>query len=196
MKINTYHVLLRNIFVASFAVFIFSTFAYAQDKENNEDVQKQLQILISNNAPNKKSVEEVQNLLANLGYDPGPIDGALGAMTQSALKKWESTTEYKVPKTWMTPPSETVSRSGWRCVSREKADSHNGPTICGGEFRRLTTEQNGSILMYGNNAGWSWCGENGLAKCEGINFYTNQGMIKSSIPTPSGSCAECEIYSK
>ena len=42
----------------------------------------------SASAPSKKTVRELQQLLKDLGYDPGPVDGLNGGRTTNALYAW------------------------------------------------------------------------------------------------------------
>ena len=173
MKFTVNHVFLSNILVVFLAILLFTASAVAQGEKSVEAINNQLQILVSSENPDANSIREVQQLLVELGLDPGPIDGMLGPKTRAALNEWKESSGSKVSNAWIVPKKKAVTDSGWKCVSREKFDSHMGPGSCivaAGEILKNITQQ----------VGYS-----------GINYYKRNG---SSIPPPTRKCSECEIY--
>ena len=57
-------------------------------------------------SPTPEHVREVQQALADAGYDPGPIDGIFGPRTKSALRKYIAVPPPQVPK----PGDEVITR--------------------------------------------------------------------------------------
>jgi len=58
-------------------------------------------------------VRDVQQALANAGYDPGPIDGLFGPRTKSALRRYIAVPPPQVP----SPADRVIARfkaSEWR----------------------------------------------------------------------------------
>jgi peptidoglycan hydrolase-like protein with peptidoglycan-binding domain len=47
-------------------------------------------------SPNADTVREVQRLLTELGYQPGPIDGTYGPMTASAIREFQRDNRMQV----------------------------------------------------------------------------------------------------
>ena len=47
--------------------------------------------------PTAEHVRELQQALANAGYDPGPVDGIFGPRTKSALRKYVAVPPPQVP---------------------------------------------------------------------------------------------------
>ena len=58
------------------------------------------------------AVRDLQEALKALGYDPGPIDGAFGAMTESAVKKFQQAREI--------PADGVVGKVTW--INIDEAD--------------------------------------------------------------------------
>ena len=56
-----------------------------------------------------KEIARLQRLLAQRGYDPGPIDGKLGAATRAAVKKAQM--ELGLPADSF-PTAELIARLG------------------------------------------------------------------------------------
>ena len=57
-------------------------------------------------SPTPEHVREVQQALANAGYDPGPIDGIFGPRTKSALRKYMAVPPPQVPR----PEDQVITR--------------------------------------------------------------------------------------
>ena len=171
MKYSPHRTTIISIFFFHLTVLIFSTSIAAQNADTSKDIQEQLKVLVSNEKPNVDSIRDVQKLLVNLGYDPGPIDGLLGVKTQTALKEWQSSTGSKISNTWLEPIKKKATISGWKCASREIANSHKGPAICGNSVKLITIDTRGSRMIY----------------------YSNDGR---EIPPPTRNCSECEIYTR
>lgn len=57
-------------------------------------------------SPTPEHVRDVQQALANAGYDPGPIDGIFGPRTKSALRKYIAVPPPQVPR----PEDQVISR--------------------------------------------------------------------------------------
>jgi peptidoglycan hydrolase-like protein with peptidoglycan-binding domain len=51
-------------------------------------------------------VQELQQALADRGYDPGPVDGVMGTRTRAALRKYAAVPPPQAP----TPADETIKR--------------------------------------------------------------------------------------
>jgi hypothetical protein len=64
-------------------------------------------------SPTPEHVRDVQQALANAGYDPGPIDGIFGPRTKSALRKYIALPPPQVP----SPADQVIAQftaSEWR----------------------------------------------------------------------------------
>ena len=57
-------------------------------------------------SPTPEHVRDVQQALANAGYDPGPIDGIFGPRTKSALRKYIAVSPPEVPR----PEDQVIAR--------------------------------------------------------------------------------------
>ena len=171
MKFTINYVSLSDILVVFLATFIFTASSVAQGEKSVEPINYRLRILVSNENPNADSIREVQQLLVELGLDPGPIDGILGPKTRAALNEWKESSGSKVSNAWIVPKKKAATDSGWKCVSREKADIHKGPTLCENVKKEL-------IVRIGSS---------------GYKYYNRNGL---SIPPPTRKCSKCEIYTK
>lgn len=56
--------------------------------------------------PTPEHIRDVQQALANAGYDPGPIDGIFGPRTKAALRKYIAVPPPQVPR----PEDQVIAR--------------------------------------------------------------------------------------
>ena len=72
-----------------------------------------------------EKVKEVQQALKDKGYDPGPVDGAMGARTKDAIKSFQSASNLQPTGTINT---ETVEKLGVQPSSSPSSRSSSGST--------------------------------------------------------------------
>ena len=72
---------------------------------------------------NMSNVKEVQQALKDKGYNPGPVDGVMGARTKEALKSFQSASNLQVTGTLNAETAEKLGVRANASSSNETSDS-------------------------------------------------------------------------
>lgn len=179
MNIMLYKKVLFRFFVVILVIPIVATNTFAQNEKDMVRIDVMLESLVSADDTTESSIKQVQELLDELGFDPGPVDGILGAKTREALRVWKQSSERNVSTIWLVPVAKAKSRSGWSCATEAESDVHRGPSICNRSAGRY---------LKGGAKGMSYK----VGKGGRLNYFYGGAPIS----TPTGNCSECEIYSQ
>ncbi len=92
-------------------------------------------------------VKEVQQALKDKGYDPGPIDGVMGAKTKEALKSFQSASNLSATGTLNSQTAEKLgvqssSSSSGSSSSMETGKSSSSSSTGSGSMRSKDTRSN------------------------------------------------------
>jgi peptidoglycan hydrolase-like protein with peptidoglycan-binding domain len=83
-----------------------------------------------------EKVKEVQQALKDKGYDPGPVDGAMGARTKDAIKSFQSASNLQATGTINT---ETAEKLGVQSSSSPSSRSSSGSTAPRNDMKSSNT---------------------------------------------------------
>ncbi|WNJ99973.1 peptidoglycan-binding domain-containing protein [Thalassospiraceae bacterium LMO-JJ14] len=103
-------------------------------------------------SPSKGTVREVQKLLKELGYDPGPIDGQMGPKTRTAIKSFQ--------REALLPPDAEIDQDFLRALRdahserqkfKSQQESRTGTkkfTVSEKQFLTIFQDQNGEMKLF------------------------------------------------
>jgi len=110
--------------------------------------------------PHHGNVRDIQERLKDMGYDPGPIDGAMGPRTHAALKQFQQA--QNLPVTGRPDPQTlsalkvsdtgTSGTAGTRGAPAERPGSETEPGT-GSQPRQGTPAEGGGTQGYRGGAG-------------------------------------------
>lgn len=86
----------RIVIIALIATCFVAELKSLRAQEHSVTKSDALASIIKNEAPTKKNILKVQDLLRELGFDPGALDGLLGPNTKHALREWRDSDSRSV----------------------------------------------------------------------------------------------------
>ncbi len=99
-------------------------------------------------------VEEIQQILKDADFDPGPVDGMIGAQTRGAIREFQKANQLR--------PTGKINSATWSALNKEKEVLQQHEQKIGVSVERVIPDANVAV----DNGGLSSAKENVVKKTE------------------------------